>query len=76
MGATILNGARIGSNCLIGANAPVTEGKTIPDNSLVVGAPGKVVRSLDGDAVAKLQQSAETYVGKAGLYRTSLAPIS
>jgi carbonic anhydrase/acetyltransferase-like protein (isoleucine patch superfamily) len=75
MGATILNGARIGSNCLIGANALVTEGKTIPDNSLVVGAPGKVLRSLDEDAVLKLRRSAETYVGKARLYRTHLVPI-
>ncbi len=47
MGATVLNGAKIGKNCLIGAGALVTEGKEIPDGSLVVGAPGKVVRQLD-----------------------------
>jgi carbonic anhydrase/acetyltransferase-like protein (isoleucine patch superfamily) len=47
MCSTILNGARIGHNCLIGANTLVTEGKVIPDNSLVMGAPGKVVREID-----------------------------
>ena len=47
MGAIVLNGAQIGRNCLIGAGALITEGKIIPDNSLVVGAPGKVVRELD-----------------------------
>ncbi|CAO3426209.1 gamma carbonic anhydrase family protein [Azospirillum doebereinerae] len=62
MGATILNGAVIGRNCIVGANALVTEGKVIPDNSLVVGAPGKVVRQLDEAAVAKLLETARHYV--------------
>jgi carbonic anhydrase/acetyltransferase-like protein (isoleucine patch superfamily) len=43
----VLNGAKIGQNCLIGAGALVTEGKEIPDGSLVMGSPGKVVRQLD-----------------------------
>ena len=46
MGAIVLNGAKIGSNCLIGAGALITENKTIPDGTLVVGAPGKIIRSL------------------------------
>src|ERR671919_579488 len=46
IGAVILNGAVIGENCLIGAKALVPEGKEIPANSLVMGAPGKVVRRL------------------------------
>lgn len=62
MGATILNGARIGTNCLIGANALVTENKVIPDNSLVMGAPAKVVRDLDEAAIARLKVSAANYV--------------
>jgi len=62
MGATILNHAKIGRNCLIGANALVTEGKVIPDNSLVMGAPGKVVRELSAEAIANLPKSAESYV--------------
>lgn len=62
MGATILNNAVIGRNCLIGANALITEGKIIPDNSLVMGAPGKVVRQLDAEAAAKLPRAAAHYV--------------
>ncbi len=61
MGATILNGARIGAGCLIGAGALVTEGKEIPDGSLVMGAPGKVVRVLDATARARLLASAAGY---------------
>ncbi len=48
MGATILNGAKIGKGSLVGANALVTEGKEFPDNSLIVGAPAKAVRSGRG----------------------------
>ena len=62
MGATVLNGAAIGSNCLVGANALVTEGKVFPDNSLIVGAPAKAVRTLDEAAVEGLKRSAESYV--------------
>ena len=61
MGATILNGAKIGKNCLIGAGALVTEGKEIPDNTLVVGSPGRAVRKIDADGVADLEKAAELY---------------
>ncbi|KQW27582.1 acetyltransferase [Rhizobium sp. Root274] len=62
MGATVLNGAVIGNNCLVGANALVSEGKIFPDNSLIVGAPARVVRTLDDSAVARLRLSAQNYV--------------
>lgn len=62
IGATILNNAVIGRNCLIGAHALIPEGKAIPDRSLVMGAPGRVVRELDDEAVARLYRSAEGYV--------------
>jgi carbonic anhydrase/acetyltransferase-like protein (isoleucine patch superfamily) len=62
MGATVLNHVRIGRNCLIGANTLIPEGKEIPDNSLVVGAPGKVIRVLDHEAAAKLTGAAESYI--------------
>jgi carbonic anhydrase/acetyltransferase-like protein (isoleucine patch superfamily) len=62
IGAIILNNTKIGSNCLIGAHAFIPEGKVIPDNSLVMGAPGKVVRQLDDAAAARLTKSAESYV--------------
>ena len=62
MGATVLNGARIGANSIVGANALVTEGKEFPDNSLIVGAPGKAIRTLDDTAAENLRQTAAYYV--------------
>lgn len=75
MGATILNRAVIGRNCLIGAGALVTEGKEIPDGSLVVGAPGKVVRTLDAAAIEGLRESAERYVANMRRFRAGLKPV-
>ena len=75
MGATILNGAKIGKNCLIGAGALVTEGKEIPDNSLVVGAPAKVVRTLDENAENQLRLSAAHYVENARRFAKGLKRI-
>lgn len=75
MGATVLNGARIGRNCLIGANALVTENKVIPDNSMVVGAPGKVVREIDAAGVEALAASAERYVRNAKRFAMGLTEI-
>ena len=46
IGAVILNNAKIGKNCIIGAKALITENKIIPDNSLVIGSPGKVIREV------------------------------
>ncbi|PQO24478.1 gamma carbonic anhydrase family protein [Rhodobacteraceae bacterium WD3A24] len=74
MGATVLNGARIGRGCLIGAGALITEGKEIPDASLVMGAPGKVVRTLDAEAIAGLLDSAEGYRAKMRRFRAGLKP--
>ncbi|CUH77425.1 gamma carbonic anhydrase family protein [Tropicibacter naphthalenivorans] len=75
MGATILNGAKIGKNCLIGAGALITEGKEIPDGSLVMGAPGKVVRQLDEAAIAKLQKSATHYQDNAARFAAGLSEV-
>ena len=71
----VLNGARIGRFCLIGAGAIVTEGKEIPDRSLVLGTPGKVVRQLSDEDVARLKMSADSYVQRARLFRDQLARI-
>ncbi|WP_420392935.1 gamma carbonic anhydrase family protein [Acuticoccus sp.] len=76
MGAIVLNHARVGRNCLIGAGALVTEGKEIPDNSLVVGAPAKVVRTLDEAAVAGLARSSAGYVRNAALFAAGLREIA
>lgn len=75
MGAVILNGAKIGKNCLIGANALITEGKTIPDGSLVLGAPGKVVRELDEAAINGLKLSALSYQENMRRFRSGLAKV-
>ena len=75
MGATILNGAKVGKNCLIGAGALITEGKEIPDNSLVVGTPGRVVRTLDRSAIDELYASAQRYRDNAERYRNGLTPV-
>lgn len=75
MGAVILNGAKIGKNCLIGANALITENKVIPDGSLVMGAPGKVVRELDGQAIKGLEASALNYQQNMRRFRAGLAEI-
>jgi carbonic anhydrase/acetyltransferase-like protein (isoleucine patch superfamily) len=75
MGATILNGAKIGKGCLIGACALVTEGKEIPDGSLVMGAPGKLVRSLDAEAQARLLLSAKGYSANARRFAAGLVPL-
>ncbi len=73
IGAVVLNGAKIGRNCIIGAKALVTEGKEIPDNSMVLGAPGKVVRQLSDEEVAGLRLSALHYVENARRFRDALA---
>ena len=75
MGATILNGAKIGNNCLIGAGALITENKEIPDGSLVMGVPGKVVRELDDVAIAGLQKSAEGYQANMRRFRDGLSAL-
>lgn len=75
MGATVLNGAKIGENCLIGAGALIPEGKVIPDGSLVVGMPGKVVRELDGASIDGLKGSARLYVANAKRFASELKQI-
>jgi carbonic anhydrase/acetyltransferase-like protein (isoleucine patch superfamily) len=73
--AVVLNGARIGKRCLVGAGALVTEGKEFPDNSLIVGAPAKVVRQLTAEDVARLKGSADSYVQRGQLFKSQLKKI-
>ena len=70
--AVVLNNARIGRNCLVGASALVTEGKEIPDGSLVLGSPGRVVRSLTDAEIKGISAIADHYVQKSALYRKFL----
>jgi carbonic anhydrase/acetyltransferase-like protein (isoleucine patch superfamily) len=75
MGAVVLNGAKIGRACLIGANALVTEGKEFPDNSLIVGAPARAVRTLDEKTVAMILEGADIYVRRWQQYAKGLKKI-
>jgi carbonic anhydrase/acetyltransferase-like protein (isoleucine patch superfamily) len=75
MGAILLNGATIGRNCLVGAGAVVTEGKTFADNSLVLGAPARVIRTLDAAAVRQLTAAADWYVQRWRQYKKGLKRI-
>ncbi|MEW6313740.1 MAG: gamma carbonic anhydrase family protein [Pseudomonadota bacterium] len=70
--AVVLNHAMIGRNCLIGANTLITEGKEIPDNSLVLGSPGKVVRTVTDEEIAHIRTNAENYVAKFQRYLREL----
>jgi carbonic anhydrase/acetyltransferase-like protein (isoleucine patch superfamily) len=72
IGAVVLTGATIGRNCLIGARSLIPEGKSIPDNSLVMGAPGKVVREVTPEHLARMRESAEQYVDNWQRYRREL----
>lgn len=73
--AVVLNHAVIGRDCLIGANALIAEGKIIPDRSLVVGAPGRVLRRLTDEEVLKVRAIAQHYVENAARYRSSLSLV-
>lgn len=74
MGAVVLNGARIGRNCVIGAKALVTEGKTIPDNAVVMGAPGRVVSEVTEEQAARIRLGAAHYVENWKRFRSGLTP--
>jgi carbonic anhydrase/acetyltransferase-like protein (isoleucine patch superfamily) len=75
IGAVVLNHAVIGKNSIVGAKALITEGKTFPDNSLIVGAPARVVREVTDDQAAMLRLSAEHYVLNWKRYASGLAPL-
>lgn len=75
IGATVLNHAVIGENCLIGAHALITQGSKIAPGSLVVGAPGRVVRALRPGEVAELARAAAIYVAKWRRYQGALRDI-
>lgn len=71
----VLNGARIGRHCLVGAGALVTEGKEFPDGSMILGSPAKAVRQLTPEQIEGLRRSAQTYVANARRFRAGLHRI-
>ena len=70
-----MNRAKIGKHCLIGAGALITEDKEIPDRSLVVGSPGRVVRQVNDAEVFVLEASAAHYVQNAQRYQRDLRAV-
>lgn len=72
--SVILNGAKVGRNCLIGANSMVTERKQIPDGSLVMGSPGKVVRPLSPEEIRFVSTAYDHYVEKFKSYKKGFRP--
>lgn len=72
MGSIILNKARIGKHCLVGARSLVTEGKSFPDGSLILGSPAKVVRALTPEEIHNLKKSAVHYINNAKRFQQGL----
>lgn len=70
--AVVLSGAKIGNNCLIGANTLITGRQVIPDNSMVVGSPGKVVRELNEIEIEELRNSGIRYITNFKQYNKDL----
>lgn len=75
MGAIIMNGARIGRGCVVGAGAIITEGKTFAENSLIVGAPAKVIRTIDPAQAGTLFRGAKHYVANGQRFKAGLKKI-
>jgi len=74
--AVVLNRARIGKHCIVGAGALVTEGKTFPDGSMILGAPAKLVRALTPEEIAGLQGIAQHYIDNAQRFRSGLKRLA
>ena len=75
IGSIVLNNTKIGKGCLIGANTLISENKEIPDYSMVLGSPGKVVRTLDKETAAALKLSADHYVENWKKYAAGLTRL-
>lgn len=75
IGSTILNGAAVGRNCIVGAHALITENKSFPDGSLIIGAPAKVAKKLDAKQIAMLKESADSYVANAQRFTEQLQKV-
>jgi carbonic anhydrase/acetyltransferase-like protein (isoleucine patch superfamily) len=74
IGAVVLNGVKIGRNCIIGAKALLPDLKQIPDNSVVMGTPGKIVREITDADRAMIKETVDFYVDNQSRFRTGLTP--
>ena len=75
MGSIVMNGARIGRGSIVGAGAVITEGKQFPEHSLIIGAPARVIRTLEPAQVAAMGSAAKFYVGNGARYKKGLKRI-
>lgn len=75
IGSVVLNGAKIGKNCLVGANTLITEGKEFPDNSMIMGSPGKVVRELSPEQAARIAMGSLSYVRNWQRFKAGIAAV-
>jgi len=75
IGAVVLNHAKIGKNCIVGAGALVTEGKEFPDGSMIIGSPAKAVKQLSPEQMAGLGRMSQVYVDRGQIYRDGLKKI-
>ena len=70
--SVVLNGAKIGKHCVIGANSLITENMQIPDGSLVVGSPAKIIKAIPEPQQKMLEKSAQHYVQNAQRFLNEL----
>src|ERR1700754_2765741 len=75
MGSIVMNGARIGRNSIVGAGSVITEGKQFPENSLIIGAPARVIRTLDPEQVVKMGGAARSYQRNGPRFKKGLKKI-
>ncbi len=75
IGSTVLNGARVGDDCIVGAHALITENKEYPNGSLILGAPARVVRQLTKKEIEGIGRSADIYVTNAKRFSKHLAEL-
>ena len=73
--AVVLNQSVVGKDCLVGAGAVITEGKSFPDRSVIFGSPAKAAREVSDDNIARMRESAEGYVQQGAYYKANLKRI-
>ena len=75
MGSVVMNGAKIGAGSIVGAGSVIIEGNEFPANSLIIGAPARVIRTLDADHAAKAVRPAQSYQRNVPRYAKGLKKI-
>jgi len=75
MGSIVMNGAKIGRGSVVGAGAVITEGKEFPEYSLIIGAPARVIRTLDAAQVERMGSAARSYVRNGPRFTKGLRKI-